>query len=341
MKDLYNLKDRYICYLPFLCFNIKKHDGLSLCCFHWTNDMETYNKYAEYDIDKFVDYWQSEKAKEFRNIIAKKDYSRCMNCSMFLNKDERFFTEKNCTDFFGDYGQKIVDAFHGKEFDEEYPYRFEISYDLSCNLKCITCRDDIITSYDISDDLDDKVIEYAKHCHEFVIAGDGEALFSKHYLKILEADLSENSKLEHIVLMTNATLLKKIWNKIHPNTRALIKTIKISIDASTKELFEKIRRNAKWEVMLENLEFLKELKTKYNIQLETTYTISKYNLNDFMNFPKFMEQYDFDLIIFNFADLNFRINEVLENGYAVDEKTKKEVHEIIESLKKESKIYII
>lgn len=341
MKDLYNLKDRYICYLPFFRYNIKKHDGLALCCFHWTNDIETYNKYVEYDIDKFEYYWQSEKAKEFRSIIAKKDYSRCIKCPMFLNKDERFFTEKNCTDFFGDYGQKIVDAFHGKEFDEEYPYQFEVAYDLSCNLKCITCRDNVITSYDITEDIDDRIIEYAKHCHKFIIAGDGEALYSKHYLKILESDLSENSKLEHIVLMTNATLLKKVWDKIHPNTRALIKTIKTSVDATTKELFEKIRRNAKWEVMLENLEFLKELKAKYNIQLETTYTISKYNLNDFMNFPKFMEQYDFDLIIFNFADLNFRINEVLENDYVVDEKTKKEIHEIIESLKKESKIYII
>ena len=338
MTDKYNLKDRHICYLPFIRLNIKKHDGLFPCCLHWIENKSRVEEYREPDVNKFDTYFQSEKAREFRKKILNHDFSHCLNCPNFIQRDERFFTAKNCVDHFGEYGQKIVDAFETGDFSEPYPYRFEVAYDISCNLSCITCRDDVITKVDIPKEFNDKVIEYAKHCHSLNIAGDGEALFSKNYMSILSSDLSGH-ELKEIMLMTNAILLPKQWSKIHPNTRKLIKSIKISIDASSKELFETIRKGAKWEMLLESLEFLKNLHDTEGIQLETTYTISKYNYKDIINFPAFIEPYNFSAIIFNFADTEFRLNEFM-NGIELDHETKEEILTIIEILKKTSKINI-
>ena len=148
--------------------------------------------------------------------------------------------------------------------------------------------------------------------------------------------------IKSITIMTNGTLLNETnWNKINSNTRKLIKIIRISIDASSKKTYEYVREGSKWEHLLNNLEYIKQLKSEYGFELHTNYTINKWNYKDIIHFPELMEKYNFNLILFNYAQQKFRINQSLQYQFVIDSKTKSECEELISMLKEKYSIIII
>ena len=78
---------------------------------------------------------------------------------------------------------------------------------------------------------------------------------------IINFDENKFPNLKEISLYTNGILLnEKMWNKIN-KIHKYIKTIQISIDAATKDTYEKIRRGGKWEVLMKNINFLLTIPT--------------------------------------------------------------------------------
>ena len=339
--NLYPLDEpRDMCYIPWTRFVLKHHDGMAPCCYHLAND-EASIKFGRNNIENFETLWQSEKYRQYRREIATKKYEYCNRCPIYEHRSTRFQNRFVLTDMFGWYGRQIGNQYEfGWDFEEEYPHTLELSFDLSCNVKCKTCRNELITNYEIPDGLMPRIIEYAKHCRNIIIGGDGETFFSKYYMEFLSNDFSGTS-IKGITIMTNGTLLNKTnWEKINPNTRKLVKLIRISIDASSKDTYEYVREGSKWDILLKNLEFIKELKKEYKFELHSNYTIDKWNYKDVVNFPAFVEEYDFDAILFNYAQQEFRINQPLSHSFVIDETTKTECEEIITMLKETSRLKI-
>ena len=70
-----------------------------------------------------------------------------------------------------------------------------------------------------------------------------------------------------IHLHTNANLwTEPMWESMS-NVHDLVKSVEISIDAGTKETYEKVRRNGDWDMLMKNLDYINTIKTLENVKL--------------------------------------------------------------------------
>ena len=89
----------------------------------------------------------------------------------------------------------------------------------------------------------------------------------------------------------------------------------ISIDASEKETYEKLRRGASWGILCENMNFVSELRKNNAIErLQLNFVIQNENYNQMENFIELGRQWNVDEIIFQ---------EITNLGTFTDEEFKK------------------
>lgn len=233
--------DMAACYVPFREAELTLNEVYT-CCPGWLDHAALGNMY----LDDLNQIWSSNRAKVFRLSMINKTFCFCNwnICPKFSKKN----SEK--------YGRIEGDVKISK-----VPEFLSVDIDDSCNLKCASCRNEIrVSKGEILKEREyiaDKLIESAwlSDTMHLQMAGNGEVLFSPVYRKILY----DNVKRKEITLFTNGTLFtEEIWNKIHATYENV--RIKISIDAATAETFAKLRRGANWNVMLENLHRVGELR---------------------------------------------------------------------------------
>lgn len=139
------------------------------------------------------------------------------------------------------------------------------SSDNVCNLKCSSCRTELITQltkkrkkafYESFE-----LLKKYRHGIEVIRLGDnGEIFFSPRMRRLFKVLTPKNfSKLREINILSNGTLLnEKMWRACSPGTD-LIREINISIDAGNEHDY-KIVRGHSWKNLLSNLEFISGLR---------------------------------------------------------------------------------
>ena len=111
--------------------------------------------------------------------------------------------------------------------------------------------------------LDEITNEISSTVKRLYLTGKADPFYSKSFREFLETlDSNKFKKLESIHLHTNGSLWNKtMWERvkaIHP----YVNSCEISIDVGTKETYEtKTRIGGKWDVLLENLEFITTIDT--------------------------------------------------------------------------------
>lgn len=161
------------------------------------------------------------------------------------------------------------------------------AFDRTCNLYCESCRNEQIVQSD----------SQVKYLKDFFInellpdadvvncAGDGEALFSRAYLDILE-----NCKEKKIIILSNGTLANK--ERVDYLSRLSDGKIvfSLSVDAARKETYEKLRRGACFDTLLANIRYIGEqVKSGKVRDLVFNYVISKknyYEISEFIQMAK-------------------------------------------------------
>jgi MoaA/NifB/PqqE/SkfB family radical SAM enzyme len=141
-----------------------------------------------------------------------------------------------------------------------------LAIDDSCNLSCPSCRKQKIflkrgKMFDIRLMMVDKIIDFLKeqkHNIQVHIGSDGDPFASLIYRRFMMKTHGMNH-LQYSI-QTNGLLLKKNFHKFKHITDNL-NHIGISVDGATKHTYEKLRRGGVFELLLENLEFLKSIKT--------------------------------------------------------------------------------
>jgi molybdenum cofactor biosynthesis enzyme MoaA len=270
------------------------------------------DKNFEIHTDDFDELFDSEKIKSFKSNVIKEDYSNCSKCSKYQNykqgSDSAFYNWKSFIEEYGLYGKRY---YYNKDKIEDYPlYSINLNVSEVCNLKCKPCRKDfIIKEPDLTPEDYEKIIKKIKSVKRLKIGCDGETFFSKIYMKILSEDLTKDSELENVEIFTNGTCMtEKRLKEIHPNNWNIIKEVRISIDAATKETYKLVRANNdnQWENLLKNIKYLKE---NYNVKMASCFTISKYNYKDTMDFIDFAENLGFEEVVFAFAKPRLKDND--------------------------------
>jgi len=263
---------KYVCISPFRYLDIQATSQY-ICCPSWspTNIREIQGQGSSWDpitpAEDLLKNWNSVAIQEVRKSVIDGSYKYCNHkicpsLSSLINTGvvAPVFLERSA--FEHTFNIKTVDDV--KNF-QGLPEEILFGFDRSCNLKCPSCRADLVANDDVdSDDHKRKLIllkkieeSFAPSLKKIMITGSGDPFYSKIYRDyLINFDESLYPNLDCIQVITNGVLLnEKMWNSLQ--SKKYIKVVEISIDAGTKDTYENITRlNGDWDKLIENIKFL-------------------------------------------------------------------------------------
>lgn len=187
------------------------------------------------------------------------------------------------------------------EMCTDIPEVLVLGYDATCNLACSTCRKEIHAARDKELEMVRRITEkvqkeYLPGCRFLVMAGDGEVFASPDYRKIYE---SEDCKPQYIRLLSNGMLFTpENWKRfVSGKTGKMMLTV--SVDAATKETYEKIRRKGRFDVLKKNMEFASELRKKGELSyFRMNFVVQRENYMEMIPFVRWGEELGVDEVFF-------------------------------------------
>ena len=189
-------------------------------------------------------------------------------------------------------------------FGMNYSMNIRLAIDNSCNLKCPSCRTDLIfhksgSAYNLGIKLADKINEWLWQYNNSVqvhIGSDGDPFASHVYRHFMQTTPKSNN-IKYSIL-TNGVMFKEFHPKV-PKVIQNLSELGISIDGATKETYEKLRLGGKWDKILENLESMAEAKNKYGFTFIFHFVVQKDNFHEMENIIDMAEKYNADHVYLN------------------------------------------
>jgi len=188
-----------------------------------------------------------------------------------------------------------------KHFTTGAPYNVTIEPVNMCNLRCEFCstppwvmkrQKKCITMAEY-----EKLVNELKNFNHYLwLYLGGEPFLNPHFSKMV-AFASKNNM--HVATSTNATLFKPEW--IKEIVSAKMDHMIISLDGATKETYEKMRINGKFEKTIENIKMLTgEKKRQYSVKpfVELQMIVSKINQHEVEEFKVLGKQLGVDKVVF-------------------------------------------
>lgn len=213
------------------------------------------------------------------------------------------------------------------------PKKVICSYDQSCNLSCPSCRTAIIVESDRRAELlgiQQKLQREALPAAEYLyITGSGDPFGSptfRHWLRTMNTE--QMPELDCIHLHTNGLLWdRRMWSSIPPATRSLIKSAEVSIDAATPPTYAVNRRNGSFDRLLDNLDFISELRAQGPLEyLKISMVVQANNFREMPAFVRMGRRLDLDVVYFSqlvnwgtFTEREFRQRAIHLEGHAQHE----------------------
>ncbi|MBV8089742.1 MAG: methyltransferase domain-containing protein [Alphaproteobacteria bacterium] len=282
------------CNVPFDEAYINPDGDTFLCCSTML-PVPVGNIFQENTWDRI---WNSETAQELRASILNGTFKYCnkRSCPKILNDD--FIPKQNLSerwkDIISDQSMYITDTLFA-----------DLGYDASCNLSCPQCRVGLIVldraGFARLDSVRDGIIDDLLSKLKIVrISSGGEALFSRHFRRVL-ADINPQRcpNLTHLELLTNGMLFDRRQWETFSNLHYLEILVAFSIDACSKETFEAIRRNGRWEKMIANLEFARKLRDENKIaKFQISYAVQAANFREMPDVVRMAERLHVDDLLF-------------------------------------------
>jgi molybdenum cofactor biosynthesis enzyme MoaA len=188
--------------------------------------------------------------------------------------------------------------------NHESIYRIIFAIDDSCNLQCPSCRRE--KRMHTSGPLYEEKLRAMEHAVNLLNNFDqrahilfncsGDPLASYISRPFLQSYVGNDK--QTFTLFTNGILIKKLL----PTTGIFprITEYRISIDAGSPEVYEKVRVGGDWKTLMGSFDFLKEQGLSNKVSL--IYVVQKNNFKDITNFTKLLEKYEFRGILTQLDD---------------------------------------
>jgi molybdenum cofactor biosynthesis enzyme MoaA len=238
------------------------------------------------DFEKLEDIWTNDIAVELQQNILDKKFTWC--------------AVEHC-------GIKFASNY-------ETTYKMTFGIDDSCNLKCPSCRREAIM-YN-SGPLFEMKIQAVNHAIKLLakfdlpihitLASSGDPLASVIYRPFLHSYIPKPN--QTFTLFTNGLLIKKQLHKT--SLLSKITEFKISIDAATKQTYEKVRLGGNWEILIESLNYLKSQNLNHLINFQ--FIVQEKNFRDITKFIELCNYYDCRGTLTQLDDWGTWVNENIE-----------------------------
>jgi len=237
------------------------HNGwITTCCPNWL-DSHKYGTPHNRFTSTPMELWNNKSIVLLRRRILDDDYRACQKCPIYHKKTEsKFDVPKFAFCRTGDFDKLPDDA--AVEM-KRGPSSLYIADSFVCNLSCWSCRAKAIMVDQNEREKDDllwRVMrDFAPGLKNIDILSAGELFASKRHIRFMQGFNWFDYPNIEISLITNGILIKKGWDKISP-AHNNIKYIWLSIDAATKETYEQVRAPAKWDQLIDGIEFINSLR---------------------------------------------------------------------------------
>ena len=197
----------------------------------------------------------------------------------------------------------------GNSLGLDRPYRsmtpapevLALGHDASCNLACVTCRREICFAKGEEREKVNRVTDkirkdYLPACSFLILAGDGEVFASPAYREIYE---SPDCNPRYIRLLSNGMLFTPVnWERFKKNKTGRI-MLTVSIDAASKQTYERIRRNGNFDTLKQNMEFAAGLRKKGELcYFRMNFVVQRDNYREMVPFVQWGEALGVDEVFF-------------------------------------------
>lgn len=292
-------------YLPFSCFSsrpskmlekqIHAEEMVDFYCnrpytwfyYAWFGAYSCCSTWVNYPIgnpasDSPEECWNSTVAKLYRLSADTRTYCFCKKDACGI-MNGRKLVQKRVTEYM-------------------LPEKITLGLDYTCNLHCASCREHIQVAggeqLRIRQEMADEIIRtgWLEKTKELELSGSGEALFSKIDRKILFSN--EECRRNSISLMSNGILLNKDnLQKLKEHFKSI--RINISIDAATESTYKVLRRGGDWNVLMNNLALVCDMRQKNEIEyVEIRMVVQKRNYKEMLDFIELGKKYCVDKVVF-------------------------------------------
>jgi glycosyltransferase involved in cell wall biosynthesis len=301
---------KLICLFPFTTLDFARDGSVIFCCGNWT-------KFGLGNIQNSTikEIWNGKQAKLIRKEILEGNWQSVCDETCFVINAYRHNNTISVVDDLVSKGypvELISEIKRKKEVLDYQPTTFQLSNSPICNLDCKMCTWHLEPNRpEIVEKTEKDVFQYLDKAIRVRMTGNGDPFARPDTRRILMEYDNTNSSVS-FGLLTNGLLLPRYWDRIKHQRYS---DISISMDASSKETYEKIRRGGKWENIIASLDLVKENRTKFSNNITINMTVMKSNLSDIKGFIELGRSYGFDVsfqrIYGNFEDENiFELNDI-------------------------------
>lgn len=297
--DVAGIKGKF-CNRPYTWLEINSKGDVYLCCPSW----------LPYPIGNLLEtpmhgIWNGEKAQKIRQQMFTDRWIYCHHtfCPSIAGNSLMDMSQAKVSE-----NKRIQHiALSQTLIAPELPDQINLANDESCNLSCPSCRTHKINhskgpDYERRKELNDRIVqtfltEPTDRAFTIYCTGSGDPFASKIFREMLtNIDGSLFPNLE-IGLNSNGVMFTpKIWHQLH-KIHANIGHTRISLDAGSKQVYEKVRLGGDWDLLMKNCSFLNEqvgINDKFTLNFDFVVQWANYK-----DIPKYVE-----LCLTKFPNLN-------------------------------------
>jgi MoaA/NifB/PqqE/SkfB family radical SAM enzyme len=289
--------DGRFCPNPWTFAEIQSHGGVYVCCPTYSGNKEIGNIFEQ----SAEEIWNSYQAIKFREGVLNGSFCECdrQKCPYIVGGDLPSVEQARARQDLAGVDLTASRLATG-------PLWVKAAYDVSCNLWCPSCRNELIVAKKPEQERlrrvrDEFIVPFLKDSQGLILSGDGDPFGSNHYREVMQLTAERLPKLK-ISLHTNAVLLdERAWNDCRLNGRVV--EINISIDAATAETYAYVRRGGDFTRLLGNLAFLSRLRRTGEVErLNLLFVVQAINFREMPDFVGLGHRFGADTVQFTLID---------------------------------------
>jgi len=273
------------CHYPWTSIYVSPNGDIKHCC--GTN----LNKLGNLATQSIEEIWNGVIFQNIREKISKGDFNGAYcnpNCQgLRTGKGYAFpeITKDKCNEKIANNKSLAKYNFENKNYVVDHkPVFLQLEFSNRCNLRCIMCFYEFKTPYQFIPDVAlDRLLEISNSASGLTLMG-GEVFFNKQDLKFIDNYSAPEGA--YVGFVTNGTLLnEQMLEKLKKLKKMYMQ---ISIDATSHDIYQKVRRNGNWETVDANINRLKNMAKElsplgYDWNFGLAFVVLKTNISNIAN----------------------------------------------------------
>jgi MoaA/NifB/PqqE/SkfB family radical SAM enzyme len=307
------------CHYPWSSIYVSPNGDVRHCC---STNLKKLGNLSEQSLDEI---WNGPIYQLVREHVAKGEYAEafCSPTCEGLRNNKGYPWPKltpGSASMEANEARARDNFFQGVGRVDHLPSQLKIEFTDVCNFRCVMCFYDFIPPYNkVPEEALDQIRDASKFASSVTLMG-GEVFMNKHDLDFIRDFVpAEGASMGFV---TNASYLDDKMVEMLKKFRRI--GMQVSIDGTTKDVFEKIRVRGNWEVVDRNIRRAvakaRELAPEgYEWNLDLAYVVMKSNLPNLANSVNYAAELDLPIAFNPVKGFHLLTENIFVYGNLLDE----------------------